>query len=340
MVGIVKDDIFLEHRPDGSHPENPKRLESILRMLPEVDKEGVRYIEAKDATKSEISYIHDPSYVEFVASTKGSTRRLDPDTYVSPMSYDAAIRAVGGVIALCDAIMEGKVECGFALVRPPGHHAERARAMGFCLFNNVAIGARHLQKKYGLKRIAIIDFDLHHGNGTQHSFYREKEILYFSTHQYPYYPGTGWLDEIGEAEGRGYTVNVPLSYGMGDGDYVFVFRDLLSIIIRQYEPEFVLVSAGFDAYHRDPLGGMYLTEKGYALMTRVIKGLADELCKGRALFSLEGGYDVEGLARCVKAVIEELKRPGKVEIGTEEVSERLLKVVDEVRKRLSPYWRF
>ncbi len=341
MVGIVKDDIFLEHSPEGYHPENPKRLESIYRMLPQIDKDGVLYVEAKDASESELSYVHDPSYVKLIASTKGTSIRLDPDTYVSPLSYDAAIRAAGAVIALSDAIMAEKVESGFALVRPPGHHAERSKAMGFCLFNNVAIGARHLQKKYGLERIAIIDFDLHHGNGTQNSFYSEKTVLYFSTHQYPYYPGTGSVDEIGEREGRGYTVNVPLPYGMGDDDYVFIFNELLVPLLHQFNPQFIMVSAGFDAYHRDPLGGMDLTEDGYSLMTRIMCNLSRKICNGRVLFVLEGGYDPDGLSASVKRVIEELKKPGNLPLEKEiRPSNRVISVVEEVKKKISPYWNF
>lgn len=341
MVGIVKDELFLEHKPEGYHPENPKRLEYIYKMLPEVDKDGIVYIKAKDAEESEIAYVHDPSYVNHIASTKGSTRRLDPDTYVSPLSYDAARKAAGAVITLCDAIMNKKVRCGFALVRPPGHHAERSRAMGFCLFNNVAIGARHLQRAYGLERITIIDFDLHHGNGTQNCFYKEKEVLYFSTHQYPYYPGTGWLDEIGEKDGKGYTVNVPLSYGMGDDDYIFIFNELLLPILKQYRPQFIIVSAGFDAYHRDPLGGMALTENGYAIMTRIINNLSHELCEGKLLFALEGGYDVEGLSLSVKSVIEELKKLPSASADKQiNPSKKVIQTVDEVKKRLSFCWAF
>lgn len=341
MVGIIKDEFFLEHKPEGYHPENPSRLESIYKTLPEIDKEGIIYIDAKDAEKDEICAVHDPSYVDFIASTRGSKRRLDPDTYVSPLSYDVAKRAAGAIISLSDAIMAKKVETGFALVRPPGHHAERSKAMGFCIFNNVAIGARHLQNKYNLQRIAIIDFDLHHGNGTQNCFYKEKSVLYFSTHQYPYYPGTGWLDEIGEGDGMGYTVNVPLSYGMGDEDYAFIFYDLLQPILFQYKPEFIMVSAGFDAYHRDPLGGMALTENGYSFMTRIMCNCAYELCNGRILFALEGGYDLDGLSICVKKVIEELKElhalPPEIKIKP---SSKAIETVNEVKKRLSSFWKF
>ncbi|MCS7280487.1 MAG: histone deacetylase [Desulfobacterota bacterium] len=340
MVGLVKDELFLEHKPEAYHPENPKRLEYIYKMLPEIDQDGIFYISARDADPSEITYVHDPSYVNFVAATSGFWRRLDPDTYVSPRSYEVALRAVGATISLIDAVMEGKIRCGFALIRPPGHHAEKKKAMGFCLFNNVAIAARHLQRLYGLNRTAIIDFDLHHGNGTQNCFYRENSVLYISTHQYPYYPGTGWLDEIGEEEGRGYTVNVPLPYGMGDEDYVFVFRDLISPLLRQYKPEFILVSAGFDAYHRDPLGGMSLTEDGYGALTRILNDIARDVCKGRLVFVLEGGYDLQGLCSSVKRVIEELKISRPFGSDTElKPSKRVIEIVAEIKEKLSLYWR-
>ena len=236
-VGIVKHEIYLEHVIDDYHPESPQRLEHVYAMLDEMGPEGLVFIPPRMATEEEIALVHEPGYIGVVASTKGKTHtRLDPDTATSPKSYEAACMAVGGVLELLDGIERSEVSSGFALVRPPGHHAERSRAMGFCLFNNIAVGARYLQKKYGLKRILIVDFDLHHGNGTQHSFYGDSGILYFSTHQYPYYPGTGSAREVGEGEGRGYTVNVPLSYGMGDDEYEYIFRGILTPLADRYQP--------------------------------------------------------------------------------------------------------
>ena len=187
------------------------------------------------------------------------------------------------MLKIADALFSKEIDNGFALVRPPGHHAERDRAMGFCIFNNIAIGARYLQKKYKLARIMIVDFDLHHGNGTQHSFYKDAEVLYFSTHQYPYYPGTGWFEEVGDGAGKGYTVNLPLSYGMGDDDYLYAFQEILLPIADIYKPQFVLVSAGFDAYYNDPLGGMVVTEEGYAGMTKILLDIASKHSDGKVL---------------------------------------------------------
>jgi acetoin utilization deacetylase AcuC-like enzyme len=339
-VGIVKHEIYLEHVIDDHHPESPERLRRIYAMLDDMGKDGLVFIPPRAATHEEITLVHESAYVEAVAATMGKSHvRLDPDTATSPKSYEAALMAAGGVLELLDAIERTDVGSGFALVRPPGHHAERSAAMGFCLFNNIAIGARYLQEKYGFKRILIVDYDLHHGNGTQHTFYNDDEVLYFSAHQYPYYPGSGGFREVGEGSGRGYTVNVPLSYGMGDDDYEYIFRGVLAPLADQYQPEIVLVSAGFDTYYNDPLGGMTVTEKGFAAMTRVLLEIADEHCKGKVACVLEGGYDVEGLANSVRAVITELKRestdgPHK-EISP---SKEVMEVAEKVRGVLEPFW--
>jgi acetoin utilization deacetylase AcuC-like enzyme len=247
--------------------------------------------------------------------------------------------AAGGVLELADKLVAAEINSGFALVRPPGHHAERNRAMGFCIFNNIAIGARYLEKKHKVSRILVVDFDLHHGNGTQHSFYKDSKILYFSTHQYPYYPGTGWYEEIGEGEGKGYTVNVPLSYGMGDSDYAYIFEEVLMPLADLYKPEIVLVSAGFDNYYHDPLGGMKVTEEGFAVMTRILMNIADKHCGGKMLFALEGGYDLKGLASSVKAVIMEMKDSSvhTPDMG-ENPSASVVQTVGKVKQTLEPYW--
>jgi acetoin utilization deacetylase AcuC-like enzyme len=339
-IGIVRDEIFLEHITDDYHPENPNRLKYIYTMLNGIDKEGITYSSPRVATHDEIALVHDHSYIDSIAATDGKMqKRLDPDTVTSPKSYEAACLAAGGVLQLADMLFAGEIQSGFALVRPPGHHAERNKAMGFCLFNNIAVGARYLEKKYGLKRIVIVDFDLHHGNGTQHSFYEDSSILYFSTHQYPYYPGTGWYNETGEGNGKGYTINIPLSYGMGDDDYEYAFREVLIPITDQYKPEAVLVSAGFDSYYNDPLGGMAETEGGFATMTRILLEIADKYCNGRVLYTLEGGYDLNGLATSVKAVIMELRgtpmfTPDKKINPSNEIKE----ITEKVKQILRPFW--
>ncbi len=339
-VGIVKDPLYLEHITDEYHPECPERLGRIYSMLPSIDSSGIVYVKPRMATHEEIAFVHDMGYVERIAAT-GSLgyTRLDPDTSASPRTYDAALLAAGGTLSLADSILAGEVESGFALVRPPGHHAERSRAMGFCIFNNIAIAARYLQQTKGLGRVLIVDFDLHHGNGTQHCFYSDPTVLYFSTHQFPYYPGTGWYEETGEGEGKGYNINVPMSYGMNDQDYLFVFREVLSPLADIFKPEIVLVSAGFDTYHNDPLGGMSVTEGGYSAMTGMLLDISKKHCGGMLLFALEGGYDLSGLASSTKAVITMMK--GEPVFDQEYKGNPcggVVEVVNNVKRTLGPYW--
>jgi len=276
-----------------------------------LDKQGanlnLKQAPPRAAARDELTTNHAARYVDRIAETAGrQSTYLDPDTSTSAHSWDAAIKAVGGLLNLVDEAVEGKVRNGFALVRPPGHHAEYDRAMGFCLFNNVALAARHAMSKHGMDRIAIVDWDLHHGNGTQHSFYDDPRALFISTHQYPYYPGTGATREVGSGKGEGYTVNVPLEAGAGDQDYVAIFQVLVAPILRAYKPQLILVSAGFDAHHTDPLGGMALTESGYDQMGRILMGLAAELCSGRLVFALEGGYSLEALRGSVAKLLGSL----------------------------------
>jgi len=339
-VGIVKDDLFLEHITDDFHPENPQRLAEIYAMLKGFGLDKFHVLPQREATKEEIALIHEPSYIAFVEGTKGKIqKRLDPDTVTSPRSYEAACVAVGGCLRLADALVQGEVDNGFALVRPPGHHAERARAMGFCIFNNVAIAARYLRERHGLKKVLIVDWDLHHGNGTQHSFYSDPTVLYMSTHQYPYYPGTGWYEEVGEGEGKGYTVNAPLSYGMGDGDYLHIFEEVFIPVARLFKPEIILVSAGFDTHRNDPLGGMLVTESGFAMMARMLMEVAHELCEGKILFGLEGGYDLGALANSVRAVLMEmLKTPLYIQDEKDVPCAGARHVVEKIKDVLKPYW--
>jgi|WetSurMetagenome_2_1015567.scaffolds.fasta_scaffold57212_2 acetoin utilization deacetylase AcuC-like enzyme len=340
-VGIVRDSIYLQHITDDFHPESPRRLESIYAMLANLNQVDLVYVPARPATPEEICLVHDQAYFQVVSDTKGETRRrLDPDTVTSPLSYDAACTAAGGVLELIDALLAGRIDNGFALVRPPGHHAESGRAMGFCIFNNIAIAARYAQKQQGIKRILIVDFDLHHGNGTQHSFYDDPSVLYISTHQYPFYPGTGWYDEVGEKDGKGYTINIPLSGGMGDTDYTYVFREIILPVSRLFRPEMVLVSAGFDIHRSDPLGGMAVTERGFAAMTRLLLDIAESECGGKVLFVLEGGYDTEGLTNSVKTTILELRNP-PVHVNfakNDNSGVAVTQVVARVKEVLKPCW--
>jgi acetoin utilization deacetylase AcuC-like enzyme len=255
-----------------------------------------------------IMQVHSPNYVAALthhAPTSGRVS-LDPDTSMSPGTLNAAYLAAGGALAGVDAIINGQVDHVFCAVRPPGHHAETARAMGFCLFNNVAIAARYIQKKYGLKRVLIVDWDVHHGNGTQHSFEDDRSILFFSTHQYPHYPGTGRAAERGKGAGEGFTINIPMEAGEGDDAYHVIFLKALVPAADDFKPEFVLISAGFDAHKDDPLANMRLTEAGYADLTGIVAGIARRHAQGRILSSLEGGYNLTALAASVDSHIKAL----------------------------------
>lgn len=306
-TGIILDARYQDHSTGRNHPERPARISTLLNRLEEYQRPNLKRFEPRPATPEEIGLIHDSTHVERVAATaEKSYFAFDADTPVSAQSYATALLATGGLLTLLEAIMARDIDNGFALVRPPGHHAERNRAMGFCLFNSAAIGAQYLRERFGLKRILVMDWDVHHGNGTQHSFYDDRGVLYISTHQYPYYPGTGAAEEVGRGQGEGYTVNLPLPSGWGDAEYQELFQWVIDPICRQFDPEFVLISAGFDAHVRDPLGGMEVTEEGFAMMARVLLRVARDHAQGRCAAILEGGYDLEGLQRSVTRVLDEM----------------------------------
>ena len=343
-TGIVRDNRYMNHQTGAFHPESPQRLEAIYGMLEEPDMAGrFNDVPVRRAERDELLLIHSPEYVEMVAGTEGKDHRsLDPDTSTSPGSYEAALLAAGGVCEAISMVISGALDNAFALVRPPGHHAERSRAMGFCLFNNVAIGAKYAQQSHHLKRVLIVDWDLHHGNGTQHSFEEDPSILYFSTHQYPFYPGSGAFRETGAGKGEGYTVNVPLSVGHGDGEYMAIFERILKPIALEFDPELVLVSAGFDIHGSDPLGGMQVTPNGFAGLTRSIMDIARTCCGGKVVITLEGGYDLRGLRDSVKAVLRELA--GLSETNREElISQADQRKVDYLLEQVSAahgrFWR-
>jgi acetoin utilization deacetylase AcuC-like enzyme len=307
QTGIVIDSRYQNHYTGRNHPERPARIGALLNLIETYQRPGLKRFDPRLATPEEITLIHDSSHVDQVAATARQDRfAFDADTPVSSHSYETALLATGGLLTILEAIMTRDIDNGFALVRPPGHHAERNRAMGFCLFNSAAIGAQYLRTKFGLKRILVMDWDLHHGNGTQHSFYDDPGVLYVSTHQYPYYPGTGAAEDVGRGQGEGYTVNLPIPAGWGDVEYLELFQTVVDPICRQFEPEFVLISAGFDAHARDPLGGMVVTEEGFELMARILLRLARDHAQGRCAAILEGGYDLEGLQRSTTRVLDEL----------------------------------
>ncbi|MGQ9638469.1 MAG: histone deacetylase family protein [Thermodesulfobacteriota bacterium] len=346
-TGIVRDERYLDHVMDPGHPESPERLKIIYQMLEEPELKNIfQEVKPRFATREELEMNHTPQYIDLVASTSGKPYyRLDMDTSTCAKSYETALLAVGGLLELIKAVMEGELNNGFALIRPPGHHAERDRAMGFCLFNNVAIGAYYAIKHFSLERILIVDWDVHHGNGTQHSFYEDPRVLYFSTHRYGFfYPGTGSATEVGKGKGTGFTVNVPLSTGTGDSDYGNIFEKILRPIALEFQPQLILISAGFDIHFHDPLGGMRVTETGFARLTQILMEIAETTSQGKIVITLEGGYDVNGQGRSVKGVLRELGQISPVDkkefIEMEKKNyariERLIQQIKEIQKR---YWK-
>ena len=307
--GYLIDERFLLHDPGTLHPESPSRLANIREAL---DKAGIaerwRRIEACPAADEQLARVHTRDHIEKVRqASRSAPAYLDPDTPVCAESYEIALLAAGSVPACLDATLSGAIDRSFAFVRPPGHHAEPGRAMGFCLFNNIALGAAHLKSAHQLERIAIVDLDVHHGNGTQACFYDDPQVLFISSHQYPYYPGTGSFGEVGIGDGWGYNLNFPLPAGAGDGVFVPVYRQAVAAILDQYRPQFILVSAGFDSLAGDPLGGLTVSVAGYASAAASLCRAADRNCGGRICFVLEGGYSPAGLRAGTQAVLREME---------------------------------
>jgi acetoin utilization deacetylase AcuC-like enzyme len=296
-TAYVYDPIYLEHDLP-SHPENARRLKHILSTL---ENDGMlarlRSLEPRPATVEELERVHTPAHIEQVQrKAQAGGGYLDPDTYVSPRSFDAALMAAGGVVRAVEAVLTGEVANGFALVRPPGHHATATRAMGFCLFNNVAVAARAALAEEEVERVFIADFDVHHGNGTQDAFADDPAVFYFSTHQYPYYPGTGPWNDAGRGAGEGTVLNVPLPTQVGDAGYAQIFAELVWPLAERFHPDLILVSAGYDAHWNDPLAQMNLSLTGYAWLEQELVRMAGQLCDGRIVFTLEGGYQLDVLA--------------------------------------------
>ena len=308
-TAVVIDPDYLKHEPGEFHPERPERIRALLDLTEELDKKRFQLLRPAAASRSDIEAYHGADYVKLVESTSTANHyALDGDTITCRDSFGVGLLAVGGFLRLIDAIAAGESQNGFALVRPPGHHALRNRAMGFCLFNTIAIGAQHLKTAHDVGRIMIMDWDVHHGNGTQDFFYEDPSVLFISTHQFPYYPGTGAVNEVGLNAGEGYTLNVPLPAGCGDAEYMRVFYDVVVPAAKQFEPQWILVSAGFDPHRRDPLAGMEVTEAGFAGMAGLLLQLAGQYSGGKIAFLLEGGYDLVALKRSVAAVLEVIQQ--------------------------------
>ncbi len=301
--------VFQKHKTGWKHPEKQHRLTAIVGGLKQAGLwELLQHPAILPATVADLTAIHDPQYIDHIRRVCEAGGLFAPDdvTIGSPDTYEAALMAAGAILTAVDTVMAGHAPNAFCAVRPPGHHAERDRARGFCFFNNVAIGAKYLQQHHGIQRVAIIDWDVHHGNGTQQAFYDDPSVFYFSIHQHPLYPQSGRAHEIGIGKGKGFTLNYPITAGSTDTDYLRILKDYLRPALAQFRPEFILISSGFDAHHADPLAGMALTEQGFEDLTRLVTAMASEYCEKRLVSVLEGGYDVKALAACVVAHIKVL----------------------------------
>lgn len=310
VTSLITSEKFKDHITGPGFPESPERLDAIINhlelsgLIKELD-----VVEPIRKDKNFCKLVHDDEYITRVrqACELGAPIVDTGDNPISKNSYDTALLAVGGITEAVDRIFTGKANNAMALLRPPGHHAEKGMAMGFCLFNNVAIAARYAQQNYEVEKVAIIDFDVHHGNGTQHIFESDPTVMYVSLHQYPFYPGSGSADEIGSGDAKGTTINYPLKAGVGDEEFIDIFNDSLSDKVLKYNPDLIIVSAGFDAHMDDPIGGLRVTTEGYHNMSKTITKIAGEVCGGKIISSLEGGYNLKALAESVAAHLKALK---------------------------------
>ncbi len=341
---------FLEHNPGPDHPEIPKRLKVITAELARsglVKSGKCTYVQPRLAKREDLTLVHENEYVELIRKTcaaGGGVIDLG-DTVVSPRSYEVAVLAAGALIDAVTLVANRKAKNAFALVRPPGHHAGVYYALGFCLFNNVAIGASHLLNRLGFDRILIIDIDAHHGNGTQEIFYGTDRVLYVSLHEDPRgFPGTGFIDEIGEGRGLGYTVNIPLPFRTNNPSYQEALDEIVLPIASQYQPEFMLISAGFDGHYTDPVGDLALSAKSYEETFAKLVGLANQLCEGRLVATLEGGYSLKILGKLVTSAIAKMaSSPYKLSESWQDVNSRASKkaeqIINSVRSIQSSYWK-
>jgi len=339
---LISSERFAEHQTPPGHPESPERAEVMTAVAREWRAHNGEVIAPREATHEQLARVHSQQHLDRIAATEGRAVAFDPDTYTSPESVEIARLAAGATIDAVERVMSAAATRAFALVRPPGHHAERHRVMGFCLYNNVAVGAAHA-RSLGARRVAVVDYDVHHGNGTQDIFQSNPDVLYVSLHQYPYYPGTGAADEIGSGEGRGFTVNVPLEVGAVDEDYRLAFSSVVVPVLKQFGPDLIIISAGFDAHERDPLAGMRLQTEAFGAMTADIRRVADECCGGKLVAVTEGGYDLRALSDSMKSVVGVLAAKTIADSSWAEPASfaptRGQAAVSAVRSALGSFWR-
>ncbi len=342
-TGVVADRRYEDHQMGPAHIESPARLEILRRMLDEAPPIPYLAVAPRPATDGELAYIHERGYIDLVRATAGQVVPMDGDTVAGPKTWETALLAAGGFLEAVDRVMDGTVRNAVALVRPPGHHAEASRAMGFCFFNNAAIAAEHLVRRHGLGRVLVVDWDLHHGNGTEQAFYERPDVMYFSTHQVPLFPGTGAVRFFGRGEGFGYNLNVPLLAGKGDADFLRVFEGILAPVAAEFRPEFIVASAGFDIAAGDPLGGMAVTSAGFGRLAASLAAMAERTAGGRLAMVLEGGYDLAALREGVAEVLRALDRsggpgPGPGETGPSAISPSLRVELEEPLRTFRRKW--
>lgn len=301
---LVTCDRFVDHVTPPGHPERPERAEVMQVVARRFAEGGGVVVEPRPASDEDLARVHTPAYIASIAARRGLATKLDDDTFTSPESDEVARLAAGAVLTAVDQVLDGAPGSrALAMVRPPGHHAEADKAMGFCLFNNIAVGAAYARAR-GCARVAIVDYDVHHGNGTQWMFYADPTVLFVSSHQYPFYPGTGSATETGRGAGEGCTLNLPLAIGMGDGDVEARYAAQVLPRLREFRPDLLMISAGFDAHELDPLGQLRMSTAGFARLTKALVAVADEICGGRVVLVTEGGYDTHALSACLQAVID------------------------------------
>jgi acetoin utilization deacetylase AcuC-like enzyme len=322
----------LEHDTGYGHPERADRIRAIEAELAGRDWLGWERREAPAVSEEQLLAVHPESYIAAVRQGCARSTAFDLDTPAGPGSWEAALHSAGGACAMVEALIRGEASCGFSIARPPGHHAETARAMGFCLFANVSVAARHALGSLGAERVLILDWDVHHGNGTNAIFHSSREVLFASIHQWPFYPGTGPLDDAGSGEGEGYSLNLPVPAGTGEATFLGLVEHVVAPAVREHRPDLVLLSAGFDAHRDDPVGGCALETRSYGDLGRQARSLADEL--GAPVGAvLEGGYDLDALAASVAALMEGLAGDGAAPSVTADP------VVSEAARQVGRYWR-